>query len=112
MGGGPALRLEQEDRNGVMSSVGSGVEQGVRSGSDSEAGLGSRCLTFPHVASALLSDPDWRGLEFNNVQWDNGLWGPILPWHAGLHLLHHPLCLWELYPLISRLCPGSLCPPP
>lgn len=105
-------RLEQEDRNGVMKSVGSGVEQDARPGSDTGAGLSlGFCPASPHTVSALLSDPDWRGLEFNNVQRDNGLWGPILPRHAGLHLLHHPLCLWELYPLTSKLCPGSVPPP-
>lgn len=124
VGGGAALRMEWGGEMGSWVAVGvQGQRREVRYGKGMELGAGWSCGVLPccgfshipvspHAVSALLSDPDRRGLEFNNVQWDNGLWRPVLPWHAGLHLLHHPLCLWELYPLISKPCRGALFPAP
>lgn len=51
-----------------------------------------------HLRSLHLG-PDRRRLELRDVQWDHGLWRPILPRRARLHLFHHPFRLWQLYPL-------------
>ena len=45
---------------------------------------------------------DRRGLELGDVQRDHGLRRPVLPRGARLHLLHHPVCLRQLYPLGCR----------
>lgn len=42
--------------------------------------------------------PDWGGMGFHHVQWDYGTWWTNVPRNSCLHLFHHPVCLWELYP--------------
>lgn len=49
------------------------------------------------------SDPDRGGLEFGDVWWDHGLWRPLFSRDVSLYLLHHPLHLWKLYPLMLML---------
>ena len=46
----------------------------------------------------LYVDPHRRGLELGHVRRHHGIWRAVVPWHAGLHLLHHPLHLRKLYP--------------
>lgn len=51
---------------------------------------------------SFSTDPNRRGLELCDVWWHHGVRWTILPRHAGLHLLHHPLHLRKLYPAHSR----------
>lgn len=54
----------------------------------------------PLLVGICHLDPDWGGLEFGDVWWNHGLWRPLFSRNVGLYLLHHPLHLWKLYPLM------------
>lgn len=65
------------------------------------------CLFFLNVAlmecvcscvTMLFSDSDrWR-LECRHVRWNYGIRWPIIVRNDRVHLLHHSLHLWKLYP--------------
>ena len=68
--------------------------------------VGGKTTLRPHSTTSwfpcvLWSDPDGRGLEPGHVRRHHGIRRPRLLGHGGLHLLHHPLHLWKLYPVLG-----------